>query len=95
MPTLIERRIDERLAWQHPKAIICCALLAVFAVLSVRLWRTLISKSRVRTASWTFNDRALLLAGAGTVLACVLLMLMVIANTQASIAPIAITMGFG
>ncbi|MBI4932751.1 MAG: hypothetical protein HY828_02660 [Actinobacteria bacterium] len=95
MPTLIDRRIDERLAWQQPKAIIACALLAVFAVLGVRLWRTMIGKSRVRASSWTMNDRVLLLAGVGTVVSCLLLMLMVIGNTQASIAPIVMTLQFG
>ncbi len=95
LPTLIERRIDARLAWQQPRAIIACALLAVFAVLAVRLWRTLIGKSRERTSSWTVNDRALLLAGVGTVLSCLPLMLMVIGNTQASVAPIVMTLQFG
>ena len=95
MPALIGRRIDERLAWQQPKAIICSALLVVFAVLSVRLWRTLIRRSRARTSSWTVTDRALIVTGSSTALACLLLMLMVIGNAQASIAPILMTLQFG
>lgn len=95
MPSLVASRIEDRLAWQQPKAIITGALLAVVAVLGVRVWRSLIARSRLRASSWTVRDRALLLIGSGTVAAFLLLMVMVIGNTQASVAPIVMTLQFG
>ena len=94
MPSLIQSKIDDRLAWQRPKAIICSVLLMVFVVLSDRIWRTLIRKSRVQ-AKWKPKERTLLMAGIVTVTACFPLMLMVMGNTQGSIVPIALTLFFG
>ena len=36
---LLQHAIDERLAWQRPKAIICSILLVAFVTLTVFLWR--------------------------------------------------------
>ena len=94
MPSLIQDKIDDRLTWQRPKAIISSVLLIVFVMLSVRIWRTMIRKSRLREA-WRLKERALLMAGFVTVVACLPLMLMVMGNTQGSIAPISLTLFFG
>ncbi len=94
-PSLIDTRIDERLAWQRPKAIICSALLVVFVLLSARIWRTLIRRSRVRQARPTRADRALLVGGSATGALCLLLMVMVIGNTQGSFAPMSLTLFYG
>ncbi len=94
-PSLIDTRIDERLAWQRPKAIICVVLLVVFVVLSAWVWRTLIRRSRARRAGWTRNDLMLLVAGVGACPVCLLLMLMVIGNTQGSFAPMSLTLFYG
>jgi hypothetical protein len=95
MPTLIQSKINHRLAWQQPKAIICSVLLVVFLVLSTRVWQSLIRKSRVTESKWKFKDRALFVSGVVGVISCSLLMLMVIGNTQASIAPIFLTLSLG
>ncbi|HEY7071390.1 MAG TPA: hypothetical protein VH479_14785 [Acidimicrobiales bacterium] len=92
-PALVQSRIDDRLAWQRPKAIICAVLLAVLAVLGARIWRRLVRTSRARRP--TGRDRALLAAGVGTGLACLLLVVMVVANTQACLAPLTMTLLFG
>jgi hypothetical protein len=94
-PSIVHGRIDERLAWQRPKAIVCSILLVVFVILSALTWRTLIRKSRDHDARWRLKETALLLLGAVSVLACLLLMLMVMGNTQGSIAPISLTLFFG
>ena len=39
--------IDDRLAWQQPKALISTVLFVVFVWLCVRIWRALIVKSRL------------------------------------------------
>lgn len=92
MPSLIQSEIDDRLAWQRPKAVICSVLLIVFVGLSVRLWRTAIDKSRAGETTRTLRERALLATGCSTVVASLLLMLMVIGNTQASFAPMGLTL---
>lgn len=94
-PSLIEDRIDDRLAWQRPKAIITSVLLLLIAAYSVRGWRSLLRVSRVRGRPWTTRDRPRLVVAIGSVPVCLLLMLMVIGNTQASVAPLTMTMLFG
>lgn len=92
VPPGVQTAVNERLAWQRPKALICSALLLLFVVLSAATWRTLIRRSRGPDAKWKLADSALLLAGVFTVAACLLLMLMVMGNTQAAVAPISMTM---
>jgi hypothetical protein len=92
IPPLIQNEIDERLAWQRPKAIICSILLVTFVALSVRLWRALITKTR---SDGSKRSSLLLASGSVSVLACFLLMLMVLGNTEAAFAPLTITLLYG
>ncbi len=94
-PSPIADRINDRLAWQQPKAIITGVLLLLIAVFSGRVWRALLRVSRVSTRPWAGRDRARLAVAIGSVPVCMLLMLMVIGNTQASVAPLTMTMLFG
>lgn len=82
VPPTVQAAIDDRLAWQAPKAGICTLLLAAFAVLSFFCWRAFLRKPRALS----------LLAGLLTALGCLLLMLMVIGNTQGAFAPLALTL---
>jgi cytochrome bd-type quinol oxidase subunit 2 len=95
VPALVQGRIDDRLSWQRPKAVICSVLLIVFVLLSAGIWRALIRNSRVREGRWKFKEAALLLLGVLAVMGCLLLMLMVMGNTQGSIAPISLTLFYG
>lgn len=79
----------------NPKAIIASATLVLLAALSARAWHRLIRGSRVRADGWSAQDRARLTAAIGSVPVCVLLMLMVIGNTQGSVAPLTLTLLFG
>ncbi|MEU8819676.1 hypothetical protein [Actinoplanes sp. NPDC048796] len=83
----LQRAIDERLAWQRPKAVICAVLLVGLVTLTVLLWRSLLRRSAGRR----------LLVGAGVLSAagCVLLMLMVIGNTEGALAPLTLTVIYG
>ncbi len=94
-PSSIDDRIDDRLAWQQPKAIITGVLLLLIAAFSARVWRGLLRDSRASFRRWAARDRARLAAAIGSVPVCLLLMLMVIGNTQASVAPLTMTMLFG
>ena len=95
MPSLIQNKIDNRLAWQRPKAIICSILLVGFMIFSARVWQTLIRRSHVQNAKWNLKERALFVSGLATSLSCPLLMLMVVTNAEASFAPIVFTLAFG
>lgn len=95
MPALIQEKIAERLAWQQPKAVLCGVLLAVLVTIGVRLWHGLLVKSRLGLLKWTLPNRAKLAAGIALIPATLLLMVMFIGNTQATFAPITITMLYG
>jgi cytochrome bd-type quinol oxidase subunit 2 len=95
VPSLVQSKINDRLAWQRPKAIICSALLAIFFVVSIRIWGILIRQSKVRETKRKLKEKTLLFSGVGAVIICLLLMLMVIGNTQGAFAPMSLTMLFG
>ncbi len=91
-PPLVQRAIDDRLAWQQPKALISTVLFVVFVWLCVRIWRALIVKSRLSEPERNLKTVGLSFARWGLVAASFLLMLMVIGNTQASLAPLGLTL---
>ncbi len=92
MPALIHTEVHNRLAWQRPKAVICTVLLVLFVWVGIRVWRTLIERSRLSGHERTIEERGLLTVGVATTIASLLLMLMVMGNTQASFAPLALTL---
>lgn len=93
-PALLRDAVRARLAWQQPKAIACSIVFVALAVLTARLWRRLLD-ARAGAGAWSLRDRALLAAGVLAVPATFLLMIMALANTQASFAPITLTLLFG
>lgn len=95
MPAALQAQVDERLSWQRPKAIVCSVLLVVFVLLSVLIWRGLIRRSRAPGTGWDLTAVGLFVLGVITVLASLLLMLMVMGNTQGSLAPISLTLFLG
>jgi hypothetical protein len=95
IPSFIQSKINDRFAWQRPKAMICSVLLAISVVVSIRIWGKLISQSKVRKTKRKLQEKALLFSGVFTVVVCLLLMLMVIGNTQGSFAPMGLTLFYG
>lgn len=95
VPSLLQSKINERLSWQQPKAIICSILLAIFVAMNIRIWGMLIRQSKVRQTQRKLKEKALLFSGIGAVAVCLLLMLMVLGNTSAALAPISLTLIFG
>lgn len=93
-PAVIDVRIEDRLAWQRPKAIICTLLLILVVVLAATIWRKLIHRSR-HDAVWTRRGGALLALGLLLGPVTLVLMAMVIGNTQAALAPLSMTLLFG
>jgi uncharacterized membrane protein YidH (DUF202 family) len=92
---LLQHAIDERLAWQRPKAIICSILLVAFVALTVLVWRALIRQSGAGKPFRKLSRPLMLGAGVVSALSCLLLMLMVIGNTEGSFAPLFITALYG
>ena len=91
MPTALKERVQRRVAFQQPKAIACGALLAIFVALSVRLWNALFVAARGLEPRWTPKRRGLLVAGLFTLAASLVMVVMVVANAQGAIAPVAIS----
>lgn len=91
IPGDVQEQIDARLAWQRPKAVITSILLVLAVVTSVTCWRRWIRHDRTSRPA----DAGLLVGGLATTGLAMLLMLMVMGNVQASLAPIAITLVYG
>jgi len=94
LPPILQNEVDKRLSWQRPKAIACSILLMVSVVFTARTWQKLIKISRAGKSRWSLREKALLTIGVLAVPATLLLMLMALANTQASFAPIMLTLLF-
>jgi hypothetical protein len=90
-PLLIMQKIHDRLSWQRPKAIICGVLLILFVALSERLWGSLLKRKKAIKPNGRIGDTTLFVAGTTTVALALLMLIMVIANTQATLAPLTIT----
>jgi len=94
-PKIVQARIDERIAWQRPKAIVSGVLLVAFAALGFLIWSRLIARSRAPDTRWTVSRIALFSIGVVTVPVSLVLMLMVMGNTQGALAPISLTLFLG
>jgi hypothetical protein len=91
----LQRAIDDRLAWQRPKAVICTVLLVAFVTLTVFLWRTLIRQSTTGEPFRKLSRRLVQCAGILSAGFCLLLMLMVIGNAEGAFAPLFLTVLYG
>jgi hypothetical protein len=92
---MLQQAIDDRLAWQRPKAVICIVLLVAFVMTTAFLWRTLIRRSTTGEPVRKLGRRLMLGAGVLSAAASVLLMLMVIGNTEGALAPLTLTVIYG
>ncbi|GAA0553825.1 hypothetical protein GCM10010172_40510 [Paractinoplanes ferrugineus] len=91
---MLQHAIDERLAWQRPKAVICAILLVAVLTLTVFLWRTLVRRASTGEPVRS-SGRLMLGAAVLSAVSSLLLMLMVIGNTQGAIAPLTLTVIYG
>ena len=92
MPSILQNGVNDRLAWQRPKAIVCSILPIVGTVFTVCLWQRLIKNSRVSGSIWSLKGKALITIGVIAVPIMLLLIIMAAANMQASFAPITLTL---
>lgn len=95
LPDAVRHAVDARLGWQQPKAIICTALFAVLFGVSILVWRRLLRHSGSERVDGGRAKNWLMVAGVVSVGCTLLLMLMVMGNVQAVIAPVAMTLFYG
>ena len=95
MPEGVRSAVDGRLSWQRPKAIICAVLLVAALTLCRRLWRSTLACSGGRPGRSRSALFGMTLAAVSSSALVVVLVLMVLGNTQASLAPISMTMFLG
>lgn len=93
LPAVVNVHVQERLAWQQPKAVVCGLLLVLLTALTMKRWNRMVKTNveRHATAAHLGSQLGLGLA----VLVICLLALMFIANAQAAFAPLTITMLYG
>lgn len=95
MPGLVAARVHARTTFQGTKAAYSAALLVVTLAVSAGLWAIMIRRSRRGRARWGVREGALVLAGAATVAFSLLLLVVVVANLQGALAPVAKTLFYG
>jgi hypothetical protein len=94
IPSVLQNGVHDRLVWQLPKAIVSSILLVAFAVFTACVWQNLILDSRTRQARRSRKEKAHITMGVLAVPVTLVLMIMALANTQASFAPITLTLLF-
>lgn len=94
-PAVVRDRVADRLEWQRPKAIVVTLLLFPVVLITAGIWRTLIRRSRDPGQGARTATASLLVTGVVSVAASLLLMLMVMGNTQGAIAPLSLTLFLG
>lgn len=90
-PAYINQIVAERLSWQIPKAIISFLLLALCIYISKRVWSSLVNSPNSHNRRRTYVQFYL---GILLSLISTLLLVLAIANTQGSIAPVALSLFF-
>lgn len=90
VPALLQQQVHARLSWQRPKAIYCGIGLVLAATATTYVWRRRIEELRAgaapRLVGMLHSSIGILTAGA-----TVVLIVMTIANAQASVAPLTIS----
>ncbi|WP_435164207.1 hypothetical protein [Paenibacillus glycanilyticus] len=88
IPAMIQQKINARIEFHAAKAFVCGALLIIFVALGLFLWNSLIKRSKAMGSKWRYIEKTYFISGIATVALSLLLMVMVVANTQGAIAPL-------
>ena len=92
VPTIVQQAVNDRLSWQQPKMIICGLLFVILSVFARIIWSALIKRSRspesMKEPKWILLTLLAILA----LPALFLLLIMTLANAEASFAPITISL---
>jgi hypothetical protein len=94
-PALIQQHIHQRRLFHSIRAIGGFVLFLTFAIASLSLWGALIRMRNAGDHRWTFKEVGWLGMGIALVPVVLFLMVVVIANTQGAVVPLANTLQFG
>ncbi|MEC0172049.1 hypothetical protein [Paenibacillus graminis] len=92
IPTIIQDRFNKRIEFHTTKAIVSGILLILFAGLSVYIWSALVRRAKSNDSNWRFKEKACFVFGNATVVLTLLMIVIVMANTQAAFAPKTLSM---
>ena len=95
VPAPVAHLVDARLAWQRPKAVVTGMLLVLVLVGAAHVWRRALRGWRTAPGRWRPQQLALVALGVLAVPVALVLVLMVMGNTQASVAPLSMTLFYG
>jgi hypothetical protein len=95
IPSLVQSKIDERIAFNTIIVIVSSILLVVCVALSTLIWSTLIKRSRRREATWRLQESSLLVSGVATVAFSLLMLVVFEKYLQGALYPITWTLAFG
>lgn len=94
-PKLVQERIHHRRVFHTIRVMVSGMLLVEFTILSIRLWKTLLTKRSTSETKWTPKEIVWLVGGIIAVAVALLMMIVFMANLQSAIVPIANTLQFG
>ncbi|MBI1280339.1 MAG: hypothetical protein GC179_19610 [Anaerolineaceae bacterium] len=95
IPSIIQNKIHERVAFHTTKALVCAVLLVLFVGFGTSIWNRLIKQSNLHEAKWRLRENALVFSGIAMVTLSLLMMVIVVANTQAAFGPLTLTLLYG
>ncbi|MFT4147262.1 MAG: hypothetical protein QM632_00455 [Micrococcaceae bacterium] len=94
-PSLVQQRIHHRRVFHTIRVIGGVVLLVLFTMLSLWIWKRLIQKREASETKWTLKDVTMLASGVIVVAIALFMMVVVMANLQSAVVPIANTLQFG
>ena len=92
MPLTVQQAVNDRLSWQQPKMVICGALFVILSVFAAIIWSALIKRSRSPKSMEESKWILLTLLGISALPVIFLLLIMTLANAEASFGPITISL---
>lgn len=95
VPAPVAHLVDDRLSWQRPKAIVAGALLVLVLLAAAGAWRRALRRWYAAPGRWPPRQLALVAGGVAAVPVALVLVLMVMGNTQAALAPLSMTLFYG
>lgn len=92
VPEIVRQAVNDRLSWQQPKMVICGVLFVILSVFATIIWSALIKRSRSPKSMTESKWILLTLLGILALPVIFLLLIMTLANAEASFAPITISL---
>lgn len=92
IPSILQEKFNKRIEFHTNKAMASGILLILFVGLSVYIWNVLVRRTKSKDSKWRLKEKAYFGFGMATVVLTLLMMVIVVANTQAAFAPKTLSM---